>query len=124
MAFLFVIDFFVFLFFPMVIYLLFTQGWPLWKAFGVVSLGYLVYLHVIWFSVLGGYPLAGGLLVAHILTLIDGVIPWHDHQPGTVYRGHSESEVTQMMVWYSSISICLAPTLLLWVFRKKGHRVG
>ena len=105
---------------PMVSYVLFTRGWPLWKAFGMSSFAYLVYLHVIWLGLLGGYPLFGGLLVARIWATVDMFIPWHNHQPRVVYGGHSEAEVTRLVILYSSLVLCVVPTLLLWVMERSG----
>lgn len=118
MEFFFVSDFFVFLMLPMTIYFFFTRGWPLWRAFGVSEFVYVVYLHVIWRGLLGGYPLFGGLLVAHIWAAVDTLIPWHDHQPRVVYGGHSEAEVDCLVIVYSSLVLCVVPTILLWTVEK------
>ena len=118
MVFLFLSDFFFFLMVLMVTYFLSIRGWALWRAWGVSSFVYLVYLHVIWRVLLGGYPLFGGLLVAHIWATVDALIPWHNHQPRTLYNGHSQAEVDCLVILYSSIVLCVVPTILLWIVEK------
>ena len=115
---LYVSDFVLFLMIPIATYFLSTHRWPLWKAFGVSSFVYLIYLHVIWRKILGGYPLFGAHLVVAVWAIVDGLIPWHVHQPRTIYWGHSELEVTYFSIVYSSIVLCVAPTMLLWVVEK------
>ena len=115
---LFVSDFVFFLMLPVATYLLYSHGWALWKAFCASSFAYLIFLHVIWKDFLGGYPLFGGLFVAHIWTIVDVLIPWHQHQPHRVYGGHSQAEVDCLMILYSSIVLGAAPTILLWAVEK------
>jgi len=99
---------------PIAIAALVRRCWPVWRAYGVCSLLFVIYANIAMRWLIGGYsPSSYGIVI--ITFWIDTLMIWHRHLVGVSYSGHTEEEVRVMTMLYPLIGVVVVPTIVAWV---------